>query len=150
MMLNPSAANGLQACSEAQIGYQATPGQDPLSPGASEPLSFSSAPAACPPQSKLGTVQIKTRLLSEELSGSVYLAAQDQNPFGWLIPLYIVAENEKLGLRVKLAGEGRLNEATAQITTSFSDTPQVPFEELQLKLFGGPRGPLSTPPTCGS
>ena len=67
MLLSPSAANGLQACSEAQIGYEGPGGEDPLSPGAPEPLRFSTEQAACPPQSKLGSVRIKTPLLSEEL-----------------------------------------------------------------------------------
>jgi hypothetical protein len=80
----------------------------------------------------------------------VYLAAQEANAFGSLIALYIVAEDEILGLRVKLAGEGKLNQATGQITTSFTDTPQVPFEELALQLYGGPRGALSTPAQCAT
>ncbi len=150
MTLNPGAANGLQACSEQQVGYQGSGGVDPFSPGAAEPLRFSASPAACPPASKVGRVRIKTPLLGEELSGSVYLAEQDHNPFGSLIALYIVAESEKLGLHVKLAGDGRLEEGTGQVSTTFTDTPQVPFEELELELFGGPRGSLSTPSSCGS
>ncbi len=151
MGLNPGAANGLQACSEQQIGYQGPGGgSDPFSPGAPEPLRFTATPATCPAASKIGRVRIKTPLLSEELSGSVYLAEQDRNPFGSLIALYIVAESEKLGLHVKLAGEGHLDENTGQITTTFTNTPQVPFEELQLELFGGPRGSLATPSSCGS
>ncbi|HUA73438.1 MAG TPA: hypothetical protein VL988_01635 [Solirubrobacteraceae bacterium] len=150
VMLSPSAANGLQACSEQQIGYQGEGAQDPFAPGALEPLRFSSDPAHCPEASKLGTVRVKTPLLAEELTGNVYLAAQEANPFGSLIALYIVAENQKLGLRVKLAGQGSLNEVTGQVSTSFAETPQVPFEELEVKLFGGPRGSLSTPSACGS
>ena len=150
MVLNPGAANGLQACSEAQIGYLGQGATDPLSPGAPEPLQFATAPVSCPEASKVGTVHIKTPLLGEELRGSVYLAAQNANPFGSLIALYIVAENPVLGLRVKLAGEGRLNEGTGQISTTFTNTPQVPFEELRLQLFSGPRGTVSTPPLCGT
>jgi hypothetical protein len=150
VMLNPGAANGLQACSSQQIGYIGKGGIDPFAPGSSEPLRFSSDPAQCPEASRLGTVSIKTPLLEEELTGSVYLAAQNANPFGSLIALYIVAENQKLGLRVKLAGEGKLDEQTGQVSTTFTDTPQVPFEELDVKLFGGPRGSLSTPPRCGA
>ncbi len=155
MTLNPSAANGLQACSESQIGFQGSPGIDPLSPGAPQPLSFSEEEAHCPEASKVGTVQIKTPLLSEELSGAVYLAQPApngegaQNPFNSLIALYITAESKALGIHVKLAGQGSLDPATGQITTTFSSTPQVPFEELRLQLFGGARGSLSTPPLCG-
>jgi hypothetical protein len=74
MQLNPSAANGLAVCSEAQIGYQGPGSTDPLSPGAEEPLHFSSQPAACPSAAKLGLVRLRTPLLEEELHGAVYLA----------------------------------------------------------------------------
>ena len=33
--------------------------------------------------------------------------------------------------------------------TTFANTPQLPYEELQLHLFGGERAPVSTPPLCG-
>ncbi len=156
LLLNPSAANGLQACSQAQIGYLGSAGVDPLAPGAPQPLRFSTEKAACPEASKLGSVRIKTPLLSEELTGWVYLATPapngepGANPFDSLVAVYVVAEGSRLGIRVKLAGEGHLNEQTGQLTTSFLDTPQVPFEELKLQFFGGPRGALSTPPACGS
>jgi hypothetical protein len=156
MLLNPGAANGLQACSETQIGYQGPGGTDPFSPGAGEPLHFSTAKAECPDAAKIGSVHIKTPLLNEELSGWVYLATPApngetaQNPFNSLVALYIVAENEKLGLTVKLAGKGEIDEQTGQLTTTFQNTPQVPFEELKLQLFGGPRGSLTTPALCGS
>ena len=64
---------------------------------------------------------------------------------GRLIALYIVAENEKLGLRVKLAGEGKLDEHTGQITTSFQNTPQVPFEELEARTVRRGRAGRSAP-----
>jgi hypothetical protein len=150
LSLNPAAANGLQACSEAQVGYLENGGVDPFAPGAAEPARFSNEPVACPQSSKLGIVHIKTPLLNQELEGAVYLAAQDANPFGSLLALYIVAENPALGLRVKLAGETQLNEQTGQITTNFQDTPQVPIEELKLQLFGGAHAPLSTPASCGN
>jgi hypothetical protein len=150
VVLNPSAANGLQACSTGQIGYLGRGASDPFAPNTTEPLQFTAAPAECPKQSKVGTVRISTPLLAEELTGSVYLAAQEANPFGSLIALYIVAENPALGLRVKLAGEGRLDEQTGQISTTFKDTPQVPFEDLEVQLFGGPRASITTPATCGS
>ncbi len=157
MLLNPGAANGLEACSETQIGYLGFgAASDPLSPGAPEPLRFSSAKAACPPASKVGTVSIRTPLLGEELHGSVYLASPApngeaaQNPFNSLLALYILAESETLGLRVKLAGQATLDQQTGQITTVFENTPQVPFEALQLRLFGGPHGSLTTPSLCGT
>ena len=150
VLLSPSSANGLQACSQQQIGYEGPPGTDLLAEGAPQPLRFSSEPAHCPDASKVGTVRVHTPLLEHELEGAVYLAAQNDNPFGSLLALYVVAEDPFSGIRVKLAGEGKLNGQTGQLTTSFVTTPQVPFEDFQLQFPGGPRASLTTPPVCGS
>ena len=149
MQLNPSAANGLQACSEAQVGYEglntATGMQD-----------FTDAPAACPDAAKVATVHVKTPLLPHELEGGLYLASPapngetGKNPFNSLVALYLIAQDPVSGVLVKLAGEGVLNQTTGQLTTSFKGTPQVPFEELAVDVFGGQRASLSTPAHCGS
>ncbi len=156
VQLSPSAANGLEACSEQQIGFEGSVGEDPFSPAAPAPLRFSDEPAGCPGASQVGSVRIRTPLLENELQGAVYLASPAplgepaKNPFNALLVLYIVAEDPASGIRVKLAGETKLSESTGQLTTTFLDTPQVPFEELKLHLFGGPRAPVSTPPLCGT
>jgi len=154
VQLSPSAANGLEACSESEIGYEGRGGSaDPFLPdtaGVSEPLRFSAAPAACPEASKVGLVDIKSPDLSHELEGAVYIAQQTDNPFGSLFALYLVAEDPALGIRVKLAGQVSLNEQTGQVTSTFNETPQVPFEALHLRFFEGARASLSTPPLCGS
>ena len=155
MQLNPSAANGLQACSEAQIGYLGQGGTDPLSPGASEPLRFSTEKATCPEASKIGTVTIKTPLLDQELPGTVYLPdppphTTGENPFVSLLALYIVAENPALGIRVKLAGETTLDQPPARSPPTSRTPHRCPSKNSKLELFGGERGPLSTPARCGS
>jgi hypothetical protein len=155
VQLSPSAANGLEACSTGQVGYigagastdpYASSTREPLE----EPLKFTTDKAACPDASKVGTVTVKTPLLHEELHGNIYLAAQEANPFGSLLAVYIVVENEKLGLRIKLAGEVKADPVTGQITSTFLNTPQVPFEDFKVELNSGPRASLSSPPTCGS
>ncbi len=147
--LSPSAANGLEACSEAQIGFTGLNAR-------TETDEFTPKQASCPEASKVGSVHIKTPLLSDELEGGVYLATPapggepGKNPFGSLVALYIVAEDPVSGVLVKLAGEGHVNEGTLQISTSFRNSPQVPFEELKLDLFGGARASVTTPPSCGN
>jgi hypothetical protein len=149
--LSPSAANGLEGCSESQIGFRGLN-------SATQIDEFNTVKAACPDGSKVGTVKIKTPLLSHELEGSVYLASPapnggaepGRNPFNSLVALYLVAEDPISGVLVKLAGEGRVDEGSLQVSTSFKNTPQVPFEELTLDLFGGPKASVSTPSACGS
>lgn len=156
MELNPSAANGLTACAESQVGFEgAASAPDPLAPGIETPLQFSQAPEQCPESSKIGLVRIKSPDLSHELSGGVYLAEPApngeaaKNPFNTLLALYLIAEDPSSGVRVKLAGHATVNEQTGQITTTFSNSPEVPFETLHLHLFEGPRASLTTPPSCG-
>jgi hypothetical protein len=147
--LSPAAANGLEACSEAQIGFTGF-NQD------TQTNEFTAAKPSCPDGSKVGLVHIKTPLLSHELEGAVYLASpapnqeEDRNPFNSLVALYIVAEDPVSGVLVKLAGEGQLNEGTLRVSTTFRNAPQLPFEVLKLDLFGGPQGSVSTPTLCGS
>jgi hypothetical protein len=130
--LNPSAADGLQACSESQIALSAD------------------VAAMCPEASKVGTVEIKTPLLPHALKGAVYLATQGANPFGSLVALYIAAEDPVSGTLVKVAGEVAPDPVTGQLVSTFKDTPQLPFEDLTLHFFGGSRAPLGTPGECGS
>jgi hypothetical protein len=149
VQLSPSAANGLEACSESQIGFTGFN-------TATETNEFTASKPSCPEGSKVGVVRVKTPLLSHELEGAVYLASPapngegDKNPFDSLVTLYLVAEDPVSGVLVKLAGRGELNESTLRVSTTFANTPQVPFEDLKLELFGGPRGSLSTPAHCGS
>jgi hypothetical protein len=143
--LNPSAANGLQACSETQVGVIGSGLAMP------NPIRFDEKPVTCPEASRLGTVQIRSPLLEEELEGTIYLAAQEENPFHSLIALYLVVESERFGIILKLPGEVRADPATGQLTAVFDDNPQLPFEELTLRFRGGgPRSELATPALCGS
>jgi hypothetical protein len=133
--VSPSAADGLQACTEAQIGLR------------------SSEPAQCPDASEVGAVTVETPLLEHPLDGAVYVAQQGSNPFGSLLALYMVIEES--GVQVKLAGRVEANPSTGQLTTRFEETPQLPFpqlpfSDLRLKFFGGPRAALVTPQGCGT
>jgi hypothetical protein len=141
--VSPSGADGLAACSEAQVGFGqiALDGTDLFSPTILQPF--------CPDAAKIGTVEFKLPVIEHPLKGAIYLATQNQNPFGSLIAMYIVAEDPVSGVLVKLAGEVSLS-PTGQITTTFRNSPQAPLEEATFSFFGGARAPLSTPAHCGA
>jgi hypothetical protein len=145
VVLNPAAADGLQACSEEQVGY--LPGQS-----APEDLHFTPGLASCPDAAKVGTVKITSPLLpvGQFVQGALYLAAQNANPFGSLIATYIVAKDPVSGVLVKLPGEVSLDQNTGRITTTFKNNPQLPFEDAEIHLFGGDRAPFATPSRCGT
>jgi hypothetical protein len=135
MTINPSQAEGLGACSPAQYAAETAgslPGQ------------------GCPESSKVGSVQVKTPLLEEEAHGSLYVASPYDNPFDSLLALYMVAKIPQRGILVKQAGKVALDPVTGQITSTFDDLPQLPFETFKLNFFGGDRAPLAMPPNCGS
>jgi hypothetical protein len=144
LSVSPAAANGLGACSEAQIGLN------------------NAAKPTCPDSSKLARVKIVTPLLEAPLEGSLYLAqqgnagaAQGQNPYGSLFALYLVAEGS--GTLIKLPGKVTLDQSTGQLSAHFGQDPvtgqflpQLPFSELKMEFFGGPQATLVTPSSCGS
>jgi hypothetical protein len=138
LTIDPSGANGLEACSPTQIELSGP------------------EPARCPDASKIGSVEVHTPLLDHALKGAVYVAqqgnagaGQGSNPFGSLLAIYIAVDDPQSGVVVKLAGRVTLDPYTGQLTTTFEKNPQLPFEDLKLELFGGARAALATPQTCG-
>lgn len=141
MSINPAAADGLQGCTSQQIGLKTTHGAYP------NPIRFEEGLANCPRASKIGSAELQTPLLEETLEGSVYVATPYDNPFHSLYAVYLVVNGP--GFTVKLPGKVEPNPVTGQLETTFEYLPQLPFEHLKLNFFGGPRGPLATPRTCG-
>jgi hypothetical protein len=137
---SPSAANGLQACSDAQLALGST------------------APASCPHASQIGTVEIETPLLPKPLKGQVFLGQPECSPCGSgdaaegkMLRLFLQASYEEGSyVRIKLAGRTHVDQQTGQLTTVFEDNPQQPFEKLTLRLDGGPGAPLANPSVCGT
>jgi len=127
--VNPSAANGLGSCSEAQFGYH------------------NANPVSCPNDSKVGTGEVVTPLLPDPLTGSIYLAQQNANPFGSLLAIYMVVEGH--GVTAKIAGKIDTDPNTGQVTATFDNNPQLPFSDFKLDFFGGPGGVLVNPNDCG-
>lgn len=144
MVLNPAAADGLKACTTAQMGLMGTNFPEP------NPIRFNMNPVGCPDAAKIGTAEVVTPLLEDPIDATLYLAAQGDNPFKSLLAMYIVVEDERTGIVLKLPGKVTPNPVTGQLTAEFDNNPQTPFEELNLKFRGGgPRSTMATPDTCG-
>lgn len=141
LVLNPSAGNNREACSSNQIGLQTAIGQSPVH--------FSGSQQNCPSSAKLGTVEAVTPLLDHPLPGSLYLAKPFDNPFGSLLGVYLVVEDPVTGVIAKLAGRVTPDPSTGQLTTTFEESPQLPLEDVKLRLFEGARAALTTPLVCG-
>lgn len=140
MSLNPAAANGLDSCTEAQMGYAPEDGK----------IRFATTPQSCPNAAKVGNVEVTTPLLDHKLPGAIYVAKPYQNPFGSLLAIYLAVEDPESGIVAKLAGEVEPNPVTGQLTATFTENPQLPIEDIALHFFNGARGVLTTPLTCGT
>jgi hypothetical protein len=144
LTINPSAGVGLGGCTVAD--YEAE--------------TIESKPGAgCPNDSKLGTVEITTPLLTQTIHGSLFIAEPFENPFpepehghpnGTLVALYIVAKNPETGVLVKLAGKVSADPSTGRLVTSFQNNPQLPFDHFNFHFREGQQAPLITPPACGA
>jgi hypothetical protein len=167
--VSPGAANGLQACQETgpegielgsrdamSDGNQVQEGEERASDGLVHPEA-----GHCPQASQIGEVELITPLLAEPLTGHVFIAephcggagqpgctaafAEDGELYG----IYLEIGSVPSGIHVKLRGNVSVNPQTGQLTTRFTETPELPFSELKLKLNGGPRASLANPQACG-
>jgi hypothetical protein len=132
MSINPSSADGLQACDDAHLHLD------------------SSTPAECPEGSKIGTVLLHTQLISNPIEGSVYIRPQNSTDpaSGEMFRMVIELRDDAHGLDFKIPGHIAANPVTGRLTTTFDENPQFPFEDIALQFKSGARSPLSTPATC--
>jgi hypothetical protein len=141
MGLNPSAANGLLVCGDAEFGK-----------GTRNPV-------ACPPQSIVGRARIESPPLEDQtnpqpeevLEGNVYVGKQlSRDPAsGEEYRIFVEAKSDRYGIDVRLIGNVKADPQTGRLTTTISETPQVPFTAFDLTFDGGARAVLTSPPTCG-
>ena len=140
MTVNPSQAEGLGVCSEAQFEAQRAGTE------------FGSG---CPAASKIGTTEVETPLLEGKiLKGSLFVAKPYQNPFGALIALYMTFTEPRLGIGIRLAGKVEPDPTSGRLIATFGDPghelPQQPFSHFRLHFREGGRSPLITPPSCAT
>jgi hypothetical protein len=95
---------------------------------------FDQNPAACPPESRIGTATASTPLMSEVLSGPAYFVSHGNAKFPELI---IVLSGDNI--TVYLHGETFISKQGITSST-FHDLPDVPIGQFQLTL---PQGPYS-------
>jgi len=138
MGINPSASNGLQVCTDEQFHYH------------------TALPVECPDASKIGTVEIQTPSLpANSINGNVYVGAPLKNgpgvfESGEQFRIFIYGFSERYGVNVRLEGKVFPNSKTGQLTTVVAENPQATFRNFRLHFFGGDKGILTTPPTCGT
>jgi hypothetical protein len=147
MGLNPSGANGLIACTDAQFkkGVRTYTNE-------------------CPKESDIGTVEVDSPPLAETLIGDVYVGEQKStNPeSGEEFRILIEAKSVNEGIAARLVGNVKANATTGQLTAVLDEQqsgefsgllpkglPQVPFESVRLK-FDGSKAVLTSPPTCST
>jgi hypothetical protein len=134
MGLNPSSANGLVACTDAQFGYH------------------TNEAIGCPEASKIGTVEVQTPSLpADSLTGDVYVGEPKSNDpsSGEQFRIFIHVGSVRYGVNVRLIGHVFPNLATGQLTAVVDENPQATFSSFKLRFNGGAKGTLTSPPICG-
>jgi hypothetical protein len=127
LVLSPSAAHGLTACSEeaARVGQ----------PG----------PSGCVASSRIGVTELSSPLLKDPILGTVHIGRQLSDTE---YRMYVVL-NEK-ATDLELGGILRADPATGRLTAELKDVPELVVGRLTLSFRGGPRGMFATPQECGS
>jgi uncharacterized repeat protein (TIGR01451 family) len=146
--VNPSAAAGLEGCSDGQMGVTQQ-GNPPLFNN-DDP--FDDQGGECPDGSVIGTAEARTPLLDELLTGSLVLGSpKSTDPTsGEMFRLFLVLRNKERGVLAKVAGHSVADPVTGRLTAVFDKNPRVPVENVQVELKGGPRGMLATQQRCGA
>jgi hypothetical protein len=146
MGLNPSGAQGLKACTDAQFKKGVRIYQN-----------------ECPPESKVGTVEIETPPLPDgALKGDVYVGEQKSNDpaSGEEFRILAEAKSEERGVDLRLVGHVKADPITGRLTAVLNEQetgefagllpeglPQAPFESVKIH-FDGAKAVLTSPPTC--
>ena len=126
LTIDPNVADGKTSCSDAEAAF-----------GSREE-------AHCPEYSKIGSLTINSSALPAPLPGYIYLG--EPLP-GDRYRLLLVADG--FSLHIKLPGTATPDPRTGQVTVSFKNLPQTPFQEFDMHFFGAERGLLATPTECG-
>ena len=125
--INPNAADGKTACSDAAANFGTTHA------------------ANCPEFAKIGSLTIDSSALPGPLPGFVYLG--EPLP-GNRYRIFLVADG--FATHIKLAGTVTPDPVTGQLVITFTNLPQSPLTAFNMHIFGSERGVLATPTRCGT
>jgi hypothetical protein len=125
--INPNTADGKSVCTDAEAAF-----------GTEDE-------ARCPETAKVGTERLDTSALPAPIDGAIYLGEpQPGNPYR------LILTADGFSTHVKLAGIVHADEKTGQISVTFPNLPQSPFQDFNMHFFGSERGLLATPTQCGN
>ena len=137
---SPSAADGLQACSDAQFAASST------------------EPSACPLASQVATVTASTPVLPGPVTGQVFVGAplcgeptpctEEDAQDGRMVRLFMQVSIP--GATLKFPGTVTIDPATGRLTGHFEGLIQQPLSDVKMRFKGGPRAPLANPQSCGA
>jgi hypothetical protein len=151
MGLNPSGAQGLVACTDAQFKKGVRDYNN-----------------ECPDASKVGTAFVESPPIERPLVGNVYVGTQNSSDpqSGEEFRILVEAKEPKEGVAARLIGHVKADPNTGQLTAVFdeqqkleltgsesdlpSGLPQVPFTSVKLRMDGGDHAVLTSPPVCSS
>jgi hypothetical protein len=123
--INPDAADGQGACSEAEANFD------------------SEGPGECPDLSKIGNFDIESPALDGPLKGSLYFG--EPKP-GNQYRVFMIASG--FGINAKIVASVQPDPMTGRLTMSVTDLPQVPFDAFNLHAFASDRALAATPTQC--
>jgi hypothetical protein len=89
--------------------------------------------AACPTASKIGTAIVHTPVLPVALQGPVYFVSYGGAKFPDAVLVL-----DGYGVHIELHGETFISGKTGVTSATFRNTPDVPFESIEVKVPAGP------------
>jgi hypothetical protein len=135
LTINPSAAAGLAVCTpeEFAVGTEATS-------------------VSCPPRSVIGSAVLDVPgLPPESLRGNIYLGEKAAGPITEPpFIVYVEVFSKRYGQMVRTEGSVSPDPKTGQLTTTFLNNPQGPFEDVKLSFNSGAFANLANPLKCGA
>lgn len=126
LTIAPGGASRLAVCSDAELDLG------------------SSGEAACPPGSRVGSVEVESPGFGEPLSGAVYLG--EERP-GERFRLFVAVPGP--GFALKFAGALEVDPATGRLGATLRNLPQATISRLEMRLGGGPGSLIASPLGCG-